>query len=147
MRGTLEQRFWAGVEQGGLLDCWEWKAGRTAGGYGQIWDAATNRVLYAHRVSLVLAGVTVADTDFVLHNCDNRPCVNPAHLYVGTIADNWRDLKERGRPKAWKLTKEQVSGAREAYAAGATTMTALARLHSVDKSTMRRAIRGITWRG
>lgn len=93
----LAERFWEKVEQG--PGCWEWMAGRdSATGYGRIRiGRAGSKHQLAHRVSWELANGPIPDGLWVLHHCDNPPCVNPAHLYLGTTIDNNRDRDARGR--------------------------------------------------
>lgn len=95
---TLEQRFWSKVTVGSPLECWTWKAGKNACGYGTIGDGNTPaRSILAHRLSWIIAHGKVPDGLCVLHHCDNPPCCNPAHLYVGTMKDNCIDRDKRGR--------------------------------------------------
>lgn len=76
-------------------DCWIWTAGRYPGGYGSFY--LRGRAHAASRVALAMSGVVVRPGDFVLHSCDNPPCVNPAHLRVGTPFENMTDKMSRGR--------------------------------------------------
>lgn len=88
-------RFWAKVDcTGGLFACWLWTAS-TVGGYGSIgWK---RHVLVASRVSYEIAFGPFPDDLFVLHKCDNPPCQNPAHLFLGTKQDNVDDKFRKGR--------------------------------------------------
>jgi hypothetical protein len=97
---------------------------------------------------------------WVLHHCDNPPCVNPAHLYAGTHADNMRDMRERGRhwyrvdPSnvlrgercgAAKLTADQVAEIRRVGSQG-TTHRAIGLRYGVSKAAIGYILRGRTWR-
>ena len=93
----LGQRFWSKVRCGTQDECWEWAGALSSKGYGHI--GYLGRVREAHVVSFIIAnGPYPADLD-VLHNCDNRRCVNPGHLRLGTHQDNMRDMKVRGRAR------------------------------------------------
>ena len=86
------RRFEDYVDRKGPDDCWEWQGPRSAErGYG-CWGRRR-----AHRHAWEMANGPVPDGLWVLHHCDNKPCVNPAHLYAGSRADNMRDAVERGR--------------------------------------------------
>lgn len=91
------ERFWAKVTKLKDDQCWEWQAARDRDGYGAFWyhDAQ-------HRASRVAWSLTNAQWPIptgqvVRHKCDNPPCVNPAHLELGTNRDNDNDRVERGR--------------------------------------------------
>lgn len=138
--------------------CWEWRRSTFATGYGKAWDG--ERVTYAHRVAFRLAVGAIPDGADVCHSCDNRLCVNPEHLFVGTRADNVRDCIAKGRfsyprfdpatrrgelnPCA-RMTRETVAEAKRRHAAG-ESLRSIARGLGVAAETVRRAVRGESWR-
>ena len=87
---------------------------------------------------------------FVLHRCDNPPCVNPTHLYLGDAKQNARDRDDRGRTargerSPWaKLTQEKAAGIRARVAAGASK-SAVSREFGVSRQTVLRVARGLDW--
>lgn len=93
---TLEQKFWEKVsipENAG--DCWIWTGSKLRGGYGNI--NINHKTKQAHRLSYELHyGKIPAGLD-VLHKCDNPPCVNPHHLFLGTDKTNAEDRSAKGR--------------------------------------------------
>ncbi len=86
--------------------CWIW-TGSKRWGYGQFNLEWTEFPIGAHRASWILLKGPIPDGLWVLHHCDNRPCVNPDHLFLGDVKDNGHDAAKKGR-LARKLTPEQV---------------------------------------
>jgi hypothetical protein len=88
-----EQRFWAKVEK--TDGCWLWTAAKDRLGYGYFkWDGKQGK---AYRYSWTLHNGPIPTGMCVLHRCDTPSCVNPAHLFLGTQADNVRDMDAKGR--------------------------------------------------
>jgi hypothetical protein len=107
---TVIARFWAKVDRSGGPDaCWLWTAGRCGNGYGAM--VVDGRQMKAHRLAMLFTVGELASDTFVCHHCDNPPCCNPAHLYIGTAADNNRDTVRRGRHMAPGLAAAQPYGA------------------------------------
>lgn len=92
---TVAARLWAGVLKSDT--CWEWQRGHNGDRYGVIWVGGERQRDYVHRVSWVLHYGPIPDGLWVLHQCDNPPCVRPDHLFLGTNLDNARDMAAKGR--------------------------------------------------
>lgn len=89
----IEVRFMSKVEK--TDTCWNWKASCHKIGYGDFRVGKNMR--RAHRVSYTLFVGEIPDNKKVLHKCDNRRCVNPDHLFLGTQKDNMIDMIKKGR--------------------------------------------------
>jgi hypothetical protein len=122
----FERRFWEKVDKSG--ECWLWTGGMSPSGYGNVGSTAGNKrrgfaTRAAHRISWILTFGEIGDGLCVCHRCDNPPCVNPAHLFLGTHLDNNRDMINKGRDRKnprrgeahhqAKLTEDAVLSIRE----------------------------------
>ena len=132
-------RFWAKVDRSNPDGCWLWTAALSKG-YGNAWTGT--RQIQAPRFAWILTHGEIPDGAQVLHDCpggDDPRCCNPAHLWLGTNADNQRDAVRKGRHAdvrgqrngMAKLTEEQVRAIRAERAAGAT-LTAIAARYGVS---------------
>jgi len=149
---SLRTRFWSKVDKRGPGDCWPWTGATNERGYGVMRPEGrrSGPTVKAHRVPLLLAGID-PEGWCVLHSCDNPPCVNPAHLRIGTKADNTRDMLSRQRGLVGrrngnaKLTEAQAAEIRRRRNAGELRKD-LAAEFNVSGATVTRIANGEGWR-
>lgn len=126
IRVPLKERFWSKVEK--TSRCWMWRGARDAHGYGAISVVVDGqkKAIKAHRLSWEFEHGPIAPNEIVCHQCDVPACVNPAHMFIGTIADNNKDRDQKGRNKQARgeksgmaiLTEHQVRALRRLRATG-----------------------------
>lgn len=103
---AVEERFWAKVDRRGPNDCWEWKAGLFPDGYGVFNLSPAQRNARAHRVAWQFANNQAPPRGLnVCHECDNPPCCNPGHLWLGTQKQNMHDMARKGRLRSGHAAK------------------------------------------
>lgn len=109
----VEERFWAKVDKRGPDECWPWMAWADKSGYGRMGLGGHNsRGVGAHRIAYELAAGPIPEGLSVLHRCDNRICVNLAHLFLGTHQDNMDDMMSKGRHGQTGCKGERHPGAK-----------------------------------
>ena len=112
-------RFWSHVDVRGTDECWPWKRART-NGYGRFSvGGRRGRLAIASRVAYEIENGPLALGVEVLHECDNPPCCNPAHLTAGTQSQNMAAMVQRGRSARQKLTARDIRTIRRSRADGA----------------------------
>ncbi len=162
------ERFWLYVNK--TEGCWEWQSTIGTGGYGMFWLQGRSRI--AHKVSYIIEHSIAYDSIpsgiFVCHSCDNRRCVRPDHLWLGTTDDNMADMVAKGRSLKGarnashiaggayqrgelngraKLTPEQVIEIRRRSTTHYHGLwTQLAREYDVTPVAIRNIVKGKLWR-
>lgn len=149
----IEQRFWKYVERRGPQECWEWTGAKDGNGYGHIKFVGGCNIR-AHRLSYFLAHRKDPAALMVCHACDNRVCVNPAHLWLGTGDENMADMATKGRAARReaggekngnaKLTAAQIETVKGLIRRGRNN-TEIARMFGVTHQAISRIRRGKAW--
>lgn len=135
--------------------CIEWTGSLTEGGYGHMWVG--DALQLTHRVAFALVHGPIPEGGdvrgmCVCHRCDNRLCINPDHLFLGTHTDNMRDMDGKGRRAPTdgerngraKLTPDQVTDIRSLK--GQMSQAAIGSRFGVSKTLIRRIHQGKAWR-
>ena len=144
-------RFWRKVAVGGPEECWLW-IGATRGPYGVFYvSGGVRRVKRgAHQVVYEWEKGEIPEGLSVLHRCDTPLCVNPDHLWLGTLGDNNRDRAAKGRSASGakngnaRLTTGMALAMRDRYATGETSKS-LAAEYGVNQTTVARVANGRSW--
>lgn len=138
--------------------CWEWGGSKTFTGYGRVW--IDGKHVYAHRLAWELTNGEIPKGMHICHRCDNPPCCNPEHLFLGTDADNTTDKMQKGRYKKGtvvrgqshklaKLSENDVRAIRAAYrpgkGGGDFGSKPLAKKYGVAHSLVWRIIKRKSW--
>ena len=145
-------RFWERVKK--TNGCWEWQGAVSDTGYGKA-CIGHQRTMNAHQLAYILTHGPIPKGHVVCHRCDNRRCVNPDHLFLGTQGDNVRDMTAKGRNRyvprygednpSSKLTREDVSEIRRRWARGGIRQIDLAHMFSVSDTQISNIVRGKHW--
>lgn len=157
MRKPLEERFWEKVDktpgQGPQGDCWVWSAHCTKDGYGRF--QIGKKFALSHRVSWELTNNSEIPTSLqVCHRCDNPPCVNPKHFFLGTQKDNMKDCSKKGRLNSAvgerqhnsKLTIAEVRSIRYCYNTLEYPQSKLSKMFQVSQVMISRIVLNKNWK-
>lgn len=150
-----EERFWTKVDKENSdifydgIRCWEWTEGLSPYGYGMYRRNGHN--IFAHRYSYLLKFGEFDTKLYVLHHCDNRKCVNPKHLFLGTQIENMQDKVKKGRQSNGekhgmsKLTEKDVIKIYKMSDSGKYTQLEIGKIFGVDRSSIAFIILGKRW--
>lgn len=143
--GTPEERFWRYIKKGGKDECWEWVGSKINGGYGNI--RIFNKMIVSHRFSYELHKGKIPEGLLVCHSCDNPPCCNPKHLWLGTAKDNAVDMIKKGRGhNSSKLSEHQVLEIRKLYKEKKELQKNLAKKYLCAVSTVSEIVNKKYWK-
>ena len=148
---SIKIRFWNKVKVIGKNDCWKWLAYKDKDSYGRIGTDSIHRNIAAHRVSWILHYGEIPKNKLVCHKCDNPSCVNPQHLFLGTIQDNNFDKVKKNRQAqgekngSAKLKKSQIQEIKKIYQTGNFTLKEVGKMFGVTYATISYIVNGKTW--
>ena len=144
------ETFWNKVDVKSKQECWNWLGSLDRYGYGKV--KIGDRVYISHRVAYSLGnGVEFPSSDqHVLHKCDNSMCCNPNHFFIGTHADNMKDMSRKGRRGkaknfSHKMNQQKADQLREDFASG-LSKHALSRKYDICPKHVRDILSGTFWK-
>jgi len=147
-RPNIQYDLWNSLKFNLISGCWEYSGNRDRDGYGRF-SWATG-YLRAHRAAWIFTFGDIPDGMEVCHTCDNPPCCNPAHLWLGTTAENQTDCKDKGRTRSGSrngralLLEEDIPVIRRRIASG-QSLSSIGRDYCVGPSVIWRIKSGSTW--
>lgn len=141
-----EARFWSWVRLGDEEDCWLWIGTLHNKGYGLF--GVDGRIQRCHRIAYELENGPIPDGMLVCHSCDNRDCVNPAHLWLGTAQDNTTDMVRKGRHGGVRFDSEMVRWIRKVHVFGSAEwgVNGLSRKIGCSQNAVWRVVKRSTWK-
>ena len=146
------KQFEKNVQKLSENECWLWQGSVNRRGYGRI--IHSNKEYGAHRVSWMLAHGLIPPNMLVCHHCDNPPCVNLNHLFLGTDNDNIQDKVKKGRARGAhigekhhnaRLTVEDVKQIRDMYSTGLYSQTVIGILFGLSQARISRIVNRQEW--
>jgi len=142
-----EVRFWYRVQKSSEPNgCWMWTGRVGTNGYGLFRiKPSPKQPASAHRVSYEMKHGPIPQGFCVLHACDKPLCVNPSHLFLGTQADNMRDMANKGRSAKAPLSESQVLELRAKHATGKYRRVELADEYGISPTAVRYIVTRKTW--
>jgi hypothetical protein len=142
-------RFWGKVSKGSNNECWIWNSAINGSGYGSI--KVNHKVFGAHCFSYLLNKGEIPNNLVIRHICNNKLCVNPNHLSIGTAFENVHDTISQGRncrgadSKTSKLKESDIIQIRDIYSKTKVSQAKLAKVFGVSKGVICRIITGQDW--
>lgn len=153
---SFRERFWSKVDKNADNGCWEW-TGCIRNGYGRI--SINDKMYQAHRVSWEIVNGEIPEGLFICHHCDNRKCIKPSHLFLGTNSDNMQDMIKKGRGNfnhpnikigekngASKLKNHEVRAIKHLAQSKIASINSLRKLYNISYNTIHCLLNEKTWK-